>query len=117
MIIGKFVHDPREDIFWGEISFIDYVNVRLVPTRKSKAAQPDYVILGQSLYGGLEFGMGWKRKNAGNGESFVSILLDHPTWPAPITAKLVADDNDNTFSLRWRRQRGKALRPVTATHA
>lgn len=68
-------------------------------SEKSSPKAPDYRIYTQ--IGRFEIGAAWKRKSQG-GKPFIAVNLDDPTFPAPITARLIAGENGE-YRLFWNR--------------
>jgi uncharacterized protein (DUF736 family) len=50
----------------------------------------------------VEFGAAWK-KTSGEGRDYLSVKLDDPSFPAPIYATLV-EEEDDTHGLIWSRR-------------
>ena len=66
---------------------------------KDNDKAPDYRVFA----GTIEFGAAWK-KTSRDDNSYLSVKLDDPSFPAPIFANLV--DADEGYSLIWSRRAG-----------
>lgn len=53
--------------------------------------------------GRFEAGAAWEKTSESSGRTYHAVKLDDPTFPAPIYANLIANDDDETFSLIWSR--------------
>ena len=75
--------------------------IALVPNA-SKASEeaPDYRIIHRKT--GFEIGAGWN-KVSGDGEPFISVTLDDPSFNAPINAALWPSEADGEYALIWNR--------------
>jgi uncharacterized protein (DUF736 family) len=52
----------------------------------------------------LEAGAAWEKTSESSGRQYLSVRLDDPSFPAPIFASLIAQDDD-TYALLWSRPR------------
>ncbi|MBF2717703.1 DUF736 domain-containing protein [Agrobacterium vitis] len=73
--------------------------VKFVPTEGETENGPDFRVVAA----GTEFGAAW-RKQSTQGNSYLSVKLDDPSFPAPIYASLVETDNEE-LALIWSRRR------------
>jgi len=109
MIIGTFAYDHTNDSFQGAIVTLgfDYDTIDITPTDSMGEREPDYRITASTARGGtVELGAGWKR-TSGAGRAFVSVSLDGPVLPAPISAALFTDERGEA-SLVWNRPKPDA---------
>lgn len=70
---------------------------RLVVSEKESDKSPDL----RALAGTIEIGAGWKKTAKETGREYHSIKLDDPSFPAPIYASLV--ENEDAYALIWSR--------------
>jgi uncharacterized protein (DUF736 family) len=61
---------------------------------------PDYRIIA----GAIECGAAWKKTARDSDREYLSVKLDHPSFPAPIYASLVKGEGDDSFNLIWSRR-------------
>ncbi len=96
-IIGTFT--KNSDGFTGTIKTLTLnAKVTIKPCAKDTDKAPDHRI----FCGTVELGAGWSKKSAA-GSDYMSCKFDDPSFPAPIYASLVADDNGEAHSLIWSR--------------
>jgi uncharacterized protein (DUF736 family) len=97
MIIGRF--QKFENGFTGSI---ETLAIQLNPVRfvrRDKGA--DYALQGPD---DGELGAAWRK--AGEWGDYLSVKLDCPSLPAPISATLkLTADNDGFYRLNWQRRR------------
>ena len=70
---------------------------------KSNDKQPDFRV----FVNGADIGGGWNRDNR-DGEKYLSLSMDDPSFPAPIHANLGRapdQDDPNAFAIIWNRPR------------
>jgi len=48
-------------------------------------------------------GAGWLKTAKESGNGYVSVMMDDPTLPAPLYARLVKDKDSEAYSLYWER--------------
>jgi uncharacterized protein (DUF736 family) len=111
-IIGNFTYDPADDTYVGEIATLTLHRreVTLSPANKSHDREPDYRIMQDQESGTVEIGAGWKRTSE-RGREFVSIVLDDPALPAPISAAMFLSEQGSSATLVWQRAPKKAPAP------
>ena len=73
--------------------------VKFVPAEGENENGPDFRVFD----GATEFGAAWK-KQSDKGNSYLSVKLDDPCFPAPIYASLV-ETNTEDLALIWSRRR------------
>ncbi len=77
--------------------------VRLVPNdnRESDQAPAFRIYAGRS-----EIGAAWQQRSSGETpKDYLSVRLDDPSWPEPITAALFTVDESREARLIWSRRR------------
>ena len=73
--------------------------VKFVPAEGENQNGPDFRVFA----GATEFGAAW-RKQSVQGNAYLSVKLDDPSFPAPIYASLVETDAEE-LALIWSRRR------------
>lgn len=71
--------------------------ISLVPTKDAKGKAPEFQVMADAS---VEIGGAWKRQGK-NGNEYLSVRLDDPSFPAPIYANLV--ERDSHHLLIWNR--------------
>jgi len=93
--IGIFT--PEGERFTGYIRTLTLNSgIAIVPTAKASEKAPDFRVLS----GVTEIGAAWKKTSA-EGNPYLSIRLDDPSFNAPITCRLVASEDEHR--LIWSR--------------
>jgi uncharacterized protein (DUF736 family) len=105
-VIGFFA--PHKDGGWvGSIRTLTVnVKVRFIPNddRDSEQSPAFHIYAGQS-----ELGAAWRKRTTGDGvREYLSVRLDDPTWPEPISAALFETDNGKEARLIWSRRPPRA---------
>jgi uncharacterized protein (DUF736 family) len=72
-------------------------------TDKTSDEQPDYRVYA----GRVELGAGWRR-TSDRGNDYVSLVLDDPSFAAPLYAALMPADEPDTHRLVWSRPKRNA---------
>jgi uncharacterized protein (DUF736 family) len=72
---------------------------RLNPIERVSRDAPDFRITAAN---GVEVGAGWKAVS-NDGEEYISVKLDDPSFVAPITAALWPSETDGEYALIWNR--------------
>ncbi len=72
---------------------------RLNPIERVSRDAPDFRITAGN---GVEVGAGWKAVSD-DGEEYISIKLDDPSFVAPISAALWPGEKDGEYALIWNR--------------
>lgn len=75
---------------------------RLHPIERVSRDAPDFRVTGN----GAEVGAGWNAVS-GDGENYISLKLDDPSFNAPITAALWPGE-DGDYTLIWNRPKREA---------
>ena len=101
--IGTFEH--TSDGYFGRLRTltldIDLAIVAAAPSDTKNA--PDFRVHIGTNAEGPAIGAGWRRKSERVGE-YLTLLVDDPTFPRPIRARLVKhDDRGSVYQLRWNR--------------
>jgi uncharacterized protein (DUF736 family) len=78
--------------------------VRLVPIERTSRDAPDFRALAPN---GAELGAGWKA-TSDDGEPYISLKLDDPSFNAPINAALWPTETDGDYVLIWNRPKREA---------
>ena len=95
-IIGNFT--TTANAITGQVRTLTVsMKARLVPIERSSQNAPDFRIMS----GMAEVGAGWKAVSE-DGEPYVSVKLDDPSFTAPIYANLFEGD-DGKYALIWSR--------------
>ena len=98
-IIGTFT--AKDGKYTGKIQTLGLsVSVIFLPNTSTGPDAPAY----RAFSGKLELGPGWEKTSESSGRQYLSVRLDDPSFPAPIFASLVAQEDD-TFALLWSRPR------------
>ncbi|WP_371746613.1 DUF736 domain-containing protein [Aminobacter sp. SR38] len=74
------------------------------PDRARLTRRPDFRITAGN---GVEVGAGWKAVS-NDGEEYISVKLDDPSFNAPITAALWPGEKDGEYALIWNRPKREA---------
>jgi len=78
--------------------------VAIEPTEKRGDKSPDYRVYVKSSGPG-EIGAAWKRNR--DGQEYLSVRIDDPTFPAPLDCRLVRNGSGEEYALIWDRQRAR----------
>ncbi|WLD96317.1 DUF736 domain-containing protein [Agrobacterium leguminum] len=99
--IGTFSRISDGSGFTGSVKTLNLnvKSVKFVPAEGETENGPDFRVFA----GTCEFGAAWK-KQSGQGNSYLSVKLDDPSFPAPIYASLVETETDE-LALIWSRRR------------
>jgi uncharacterized protein (DUF736 family) len=100
--IGSFTHKP-DGTFEGRLATLTMqARLRLVPLEeKTSDKAPDYRVYA----GRVELGAAWSKETA-EGTAYLSVILDDPSFAAPITAALFRTEGDpDRHVLVWNRPR------------
>lgn len=103
--IGHFRRDG--DGFVGRLTSLTLdTDLRLAPTEKFSSKAPDYV----ALIGDNECGAAWRVTDTSG--ALLNLKLDDPSWPEPISARLMAAE-DGVLPLTWMRKSEPPVQPAT----
>ena len=101
--IGTFTQTQTG--FSGDIATltIQARKVTIVPeTERSGETAPTHRI----YLGKAEIGAGWAKVSKGE-RDYISVKIDDPSLPAPLYARLFAEEDGNTHSLIWTRENNR----------
>jgi uncharacterized protein (DUF736 family) len=101
-IIGTFTRE--QNVFTGLIRTLTFTaSVSIEPaSHKRGEKSPDYRVNVQSSGPG-EIGAAWTR--SGDGQEYLSLRIDDPSFPAPLDCRLVKTGAEHGYSLIWERKR------------
>jgi uncharacterized protein (DUF736 family) len=98
-IIGTFT--AKDGKYTGKIQTLGLnANVIFLPNTSTGPDAPAF----RAFSGKLELGAGWEKTSESSGRQYLSVRLDEPSFPAPIFASLIAQEDD-TYALLWSRPR------------
>ncbi|MDP4027223.1 DUF736 domain-containing protein [Methylobacterium sp. NEAU 140] len=101
--IGTFTQTQTG--FTGEVTTltIQAKKVAIVAeTERSGETAPTHRI----YLGKAEIGAGWAKRSS-EGRDYVSVKIDDPSLPAPLYARLFAEQDGKTHALIWTRSNGR----------
>ena len=94
-IIGTFT--KQDSGFQGVLATLTVkTKVNIAPVEKTSEKAPDYRVFA----GNAEIGAAWSAESK-EGNKYLSVKLDDPSFPAPILARLV--ESDKKTILVWTR--------------
>ncbi|QWT40174.1 DUF736 domain-containing protein [Dickeya dadantii] len=100
--IGTFT--AQNNGFTGTVRTLTLnVKVRFIPCDKSSEHAPDFRI--QTL-GGYDIGAAWQKISQAE-RPYLSVTLDDPSFPAPLYARLIEEENGK-HQLIWSRSKPSA---------
>jgi uncharacterized protein (DUF736 family) len=113
MKIGNFKFDERINDILGKIAtremHFPYLVMRKVTDRQSDAT-PLYEIFETNRAGDeIQIGAVWERKMNRSGDTFLSGMIDDPSFPEPLSIALFGDER-NGFNVAARPRPGRAKR-------
>ncbi|ACB97263.1 DUF736 domain-containing protein [Beijerinckia indica] len=102
-VIGSFSYDASTKIYKGRIRTLTVnVQAQLVLNDKRLSEEaPLYRV--RSSRNGAEIGAAWEKFTKDNGEAYLALKLDDPSFPAPIFGNLVEVEGEPDFQLIWSR--------------
>ena len=105
--IGTFTLD-RDGSLKGQIKTLNLsAEVSLYPVESQKEGAPAY-----RLYAGaVELGAAWAKTAKESGREYHQVRLDDPSFPAPIFANLVENEDSGSFALIWNRPKPNTAKP------
>ena len=93
--IGTFT--KKDETYQGAITTLTLkAKVNITPVSRDNDKAPDFRVYA----GSAEIGAAWST-TAKNGNAYLSVKLDDPSFAAPIFARLL--ENDSNFALVWSR--------------
>jgi uncharacterized protein (DUF736 family) len=82
----------------GEIQTLSLNSrISLLPTPNAKGQAPDFQVI---AHDGIEIGGAWQRRSK-NGNAYLSVRLDDPSFTTPVYANLI--ERDGQHLLIWNR--------------
>lgn len=94
--IGHFRRDGEG--FVGRLTTLTLdADLRLAPGEKFSSKAPDYI----AFFGDNECGAAWRATDAAG--ALLNLKLDDPSWPEPISARLMAAEG-GVLPLTWMRK-------------
>ena len=98
--IGTFKQDGER--YTGTINILNFSGaVTIEPvTEKNSEGSPDCRIFGGRSR--VEIGVAWKERSE-RGNTYLSVRLDEPSFPAPVLCRLVQFEGEEGFRLIWSR--------------
>lgn len=100
--IGTFT--AQNNGFTGTVRTLTLnVKARFIPCDKSSEHAPDFRI--QTL-GGYDIGAAWRKISQAE-RPYLSVTLDDPSFPAPLYARLIEEENGK-HQLTWSRSKPSA---------
>lgn len=101
--IGSFTQ--TQNGFSGEITTLTIqakkVTIVAETERSGETAPTHRIYLGKA-----EIGAGWAKRSS-EGRDYLSLKIDDPSLPAPLYARLFAEEDGKTHSLIWTRSNGR----------
>ncbi|ACM39476.1 DUF736 family protein [Agrobacterium vitis] len=103
-VIGEFTTNGNNSIIGNVRTLTVSMKARLNPIERVSRDAPDFRITAGN---GVEVGAGWN-KVSNDGEPFISVKLDDPSFNAPITAALWPGEKEGEYALIWNRPKREA---------
>jgi len=101
-VIGNFT--TNGNVISGQVRTLTVsMKARLNPIERTSRDAPDFRIMS----GMAEVGAGWN-SNSTDGEPYISVKLDDPSFNAPINAALWPNQTDGDYDLVWNRPKRDA---------
>ena len=101
-IIGNF--STTSNLISGAVRTLTVsMKARLVPIERTSRDAPDFRVMA----GMAEVGAGWNATST-DGEPYISVKLDDPSFNAPINAALWPSQTDGDYDLVWNRPKRAA---------
>lgn len=114
MIIGRFAENPSSGLLVGHIRTLFFQSDKVVmePLTEGGDKTPTHrIFTGDEV----ELGAAWRKHAKEDGANYYDVVLDDPTFAAPVYARLVPARKKGTgFILIWERQNRK---PVATAQA
>lgn len=96
-VIGEFATNGNNSIVGNVRTLTVSMRARLNPIERVSVEAPDFRITAAN---GAEVGAGWN-KVSDDGEEYISVQLDDPSFNAPISAALWPGEKEGEFTLIW----------------
>ena len=101
-VIGNFT--TNGNTITGQVRTLTVqMKARLLPIERTSRDAPDFRVMA----GMAEVGAGWNA-TSNDGEPYISVKLDDPSFNAPISAALWPSQTDGDYDLVWNRPRRDA---------
>ncbi len=101
-VIGNF--STNGNLISGTVRTLTVsMKARLVPIERTSRDAPDFRVMA----GMAEVGAGWNATST-DGEPYISVKLDDPSFNAPINAALWPSQTDGDYDLVWNRPKRDA---------
>ena len=101
-LIGNF--STNGNTITGQVRTLTVqMKARLLPIERTSRDAPDFRIMA----GMAEVGAGWNA-TSNDGEPYISVKLDDPSFNAPINAALWPSQTDGDYDLVWNRPKRDA---------
>jgi len=98
-VIGEFTTNGNNSIIGSVRTLSVSFKVRLNPIERVSRDAPDFRITAGN---NVEIGAAWKAVS-NDGEEYISVKMDDPSFNAPITAALWPGEKEGDFALIWNR--------------
>ncbi|WP_188826316.1 DUF736 domain-containing protein [Brucella endophytica] len=98
-VIGEFTTNANNSIVGNVRTLTVSMKARLNPIERVSRDAPDFRITAGN---GVEVGAAWKAVS-NDGEEYISVKLDAPSFNAPITAALWPSKKEGEYALIWNR--------------
>jgi uncharacterized protein (DUF736 family) len=100
MIIGNF--RTAGSSYTGTVKTLTFTTEAVFePAAKKTDKSPDYRITN----GHTEIGVAWKETSEASGNAYLSVRLEDPALPPPISCALIKTGPEHGYSLVWERKR------------
>ena len=103
-IIGEFATNGNNTIVGTVRTLQVSFKARLNPIERVSRDAPDFRIMAGN---GVEVGAGWKA-TSDDGEEYISVKMDDPSFNAPISAALWPSETEGEYALIWNRPKREA---------
>ena len=98
-VIGEFTTNDSNSIIGNVRTLTVSMKARLNPIERVSRDAPDFRITAGN---GVEVGAGWKA-TSDDGEEYISVKMDDPSFIAPISAALWPSEKEGEYALIWNR--------------
>ena len=104
-VIGEFATNGNGTISGNVRTLEASFRAQFNPIERVSRDAPDFRVTAGRF--GAEIGAGWKQ-TSNDGEPYVSVKLDDPSFNAPITAALWPGETEGEYALIWNRPKREA---------
>ena len=98
-IIGEFTTNGNNSIVGSVRTLSVSFKARLLPIERVSRDAPDFRVMAGN---NVEIGAAWKAVS-NDGEEYISVKMDDPSFNAPITAALWPSEKEGEYALIWNR--------------